>query len=186
MGLWRKIIFVTGNPHKVIEATGILSPLGIEIVQNNCGYPELQEDDLVAIARFGAQWAANKLNCEVMVDDSGIFIEELSGFPGPYSAYVAKTLGNENILKIMEGVSNRSASLQCVIGYCRPGEEAVVFSGKVKGNIAKSIRGKLGFGYDPIFEVEGVTFGEMRDEEKNRISHRYRALVKFAGWLKDG
>jgi XTP/dITP diphosphohydrolase len=51
----RKIIFVTGNPHKVIEATGILSPLGIEIVQNNCGYPELQEDDLPAIASFGAK-----------------------------------------------------------------------------------------------------------------------------------
>jgi XTP/dITP diphosphohydrolase len=182
----RKIIFVTGNPHKVIEAKGILSPLGIEIVQNNCGYPELQEDGLEAIAGFGAKWAANKLNREVMVDDSGIFIEELSGFPGPYSAYVAKTLGNEMILKLMEGVSNRSASLKCVIGYCRPGEDAMVFSGEVKGNIAKSIRGNLGFGYDPIFEVFGVTFGEMGDEEKNRTSHRYRALVKFARWLKGG
>jgi len=182
----RKIIFVTGNPHKVIEATGILAPLGIEIMQNNCGYPELQEDELAEIASFGAKWAANKLNCEVMVDDSGIFIEELGGFPGPYSAYVAKTLGNENILKLMEGVSNRNATLKCVIGYCRPGDEAIVFSGEVKGNIAKSIRGNLGFGYDPIFEVDGATFGEMGDEEKNRISHRYRALVKFASWLKEG
>jgi XTP/dITP diphosphohydrolase len=182
----RKIIFVTGNPHKVIESTGILAPLGIEIVQNNCGYPELQEDELAEIASFGAKWAANKLNCEVMVDDSGIFIEELGGFPGPYSAYVAKTLGNERILKLMEGESNRSATLKCVIGYCRPGEEAIVFSGEVKGNIAKSIRGNLGFGYDPIFEVDGVTFGEMEDEEKNRISHRYMALVKFARWLKGG
>src|SRR5659263_342255 len=112
----RKIIFVTGNPHKVIEATGILAPLDIEIIQNNCGYPELQEDNLEAIAGFGAKWAANKLNCEVMVDDSGIFIEELSGFPGPYSAYVARTLGNERILKLMEGVSNRCAALKCVIG----------------------------------------------------------------------
>lgn len=186
MVLPRKIIFVTGNPHKVSEATGILAPLGIEIVQNNCGYPELQEDDLPAIACFGAKWAANKLNCEVMVDDSGIFIEALGGFPGPYSAYVAKTLGNERILKLMEEVSNRSATLKCVIGYCRPGEEAIIFLGEVKGNIAKNIRGNLGFGYDPIFEVDGITFGEMRDEEKNRISHRYRALVKFAGWLKEG
>ncbi|MCX9084652.1 MAG: XTP/dITP diphosphatase [Candidatus Methanoperedens sp.] len=179
----RKIIFVTGNPHKIIEARGILSPLGIEIVQNNCGYPELQEDGLEAIANFGAKWAANKLNCEVMVDDSGIFIEELGGFPGPYSAYVAKTLGNERLLKLMEGISSRNASLKCVIGYCRPGEEPGVFSGEVKGNIAKTIRGNLGFGYDPIFEVNGTTFGEMVDEQKNRISHRYRALVKFAGWL---
>jgi XTP/dITP diphosphohydrolase len=181
----RRIIFVTGNPHKVNEAKGIMTPLGIEIVQNNCGYPELQEDDLEEIASFGAKWAANKLDSEVMVDDSGIFIEALGGFPGPYSAYVARTLGNERILKLMEGGSNRNAALKCVIGYCRPGEEAIVFSGEAKGNIAKSIRGKLGFGYDPIFEVDGVTFGEMGDEEKNRISHRYRALVKFARWLKD-
>jgi XTP/dITP diphosphohydrolase len=181
----RKIIFVTGNSHKVIEATGILSPLGIEIVQNNCGYPELQEDGLAEIASFGAKWASNKLNYEVMVDDSGIFIEALSGFPGPYSAYVAKTLGNERILKLMDKEMNRNASFKCVIGYCRPGGEAVVFSGEVKGKIAKNIRGDLGFGYDPIFEVDGVTFGEMEDDEKNRISHRYRALVKFAAWLKE-
>lgn len=180
----RKIIFVTSNPHKVSEATGILSPLGIEVVQNNCGYPELQDNELSPIAGFGAKWAANKLNCEVMVDDSGIFIETLGGFPGPYSAYIAKTLGNERILKLMEIETNRNASLRCVIGYCRPGEETTVFSGEVKGSIAKSIRGDLGFGYDPIFEVNGITFGEMLDEEKNRISHRYRALVKFAEWLK--
>jgi len=180
----KKIIFVTGNPHKVKEATGILAPLGIEIEQNNCGYPELQEDDLEAIARFGAGWAANKLDKEVMVDDSGIFIEALGGFPGPYSAYVAKTLGNERILKLMEKETNRSARLKCVIGYCRPGEEAIVFSGEVLGEIAKDIRGNLGFGYDPIFEVAGLTFGEMADEEKNRISHRYRALSRFAKWLE--
>lgn len=182
----RKIIFVTGNPHKVIEATGIMTPLGIEIVQNDCGYPELQEDGLAAIASFGAKWAANQLNSEVMVDDSGIFIESLLGFPGPYSAYVARTLGNERILKLMERESNRNAALKCVIGYCRPGRDAIVFSGEVKGKIAKNIRGNMGFGYDPIFEVDGETFGEMGDEKKNRISHRYRALAKFADWLKNG
>ena len=180
----KKIIFVTGNPHKVKEATGILAPLGIEIEQNNCGYPELQEDDIEAIAGFGAEWAANKLNHEVMVDDSGLFIDALGGFPGPYSAYVAKTLGNERILKLMEGETNRSAKFKCAIGYCRPGEEPIVFSGEVVGEIATSIRGNLGFGYDPIFEVGGVTFGEMPDEEKNRISHRYRALLGFAKWLE--
>jgi len=170
----RKIIFVTGNSHKVKEATNIMSPLDIKIEQNNCGYPELQEDTLEAIAGFGARWAANKLNCEVMVDDSGIFIDALSGFPGPYSAYVARTIGNGRILKLLEGETNRCALLKCAIGYCRPGEEPVVFSGKVEGKITENIRGKLGFGYDPIFEVGGSTFGEMADEEKNRISHRYR------------
>jgi XTP/dITP diphosphohydrolase len=182
--MMRKIIFVTGNAHKVGEAKDILSPLGIIVEQNNCGYPELQEDKLEAIAKFGARWAAEKLNQEVMVDDSGLFIEALGGFPGPYSAYVFDTLGNERILKVMEGEKNRSAVFKCVIGYCRPGEEAIVFSGEVAGEMAKDIRGSVGFGYDPIFEVGGVTFGEMKEEEKNRLSHRYRALLKFAEWLK--
>ncbi|MCZ7362982.1 MAG: non-canonical purine NTP pyrophosphatase, partial [Candidatus Methanoperedens sp.] len=80
----RKINFVTGNPHKVKEARDILSPLGITVEQNNCGYPELQEDELPPIAAYGAEWAADLLNSEVMVDDSGLFIEALGGFPGPY------------------------------------------------------------------------------------------------------
>ncbi len=179
----RTIIFVTGNAHKVREANDILLPLGITVEQNNCGYPELQEDDLEAIAVFGAQWAANRLNQEVMVDDSGLSIEALGGFPGPYSAYVFNKLGNKRILKLMEDETNRSATFKCVIGYCRPGGEAFIFSGEVAGEIAIDIRGDAGFGYDPIFEVNGATFGEMREDEKNKLSHRYRAMVKFAQWL---
>jgi XTP/dITP diphosphohydrolase len=182
----RKIIFVTGNAHKVREANDILSRVGITVEQNNCGYPEIQEDKLEAIARFGARWAANQLNSEVMVDDSGLFIQALGGFPGPYSAYVFNTLGNKMILKLMEGETKRSAVFKCVIGYCRPDEDAIVFSGQVKGKIADDIRGNAGFGYDPIFEAGRVTFGEMKEEDKNRLSHRYRALIKFAQWLKEG
>ncbi len=180
-----RIIFVTGNPHKVREAVKIMAPLGIKIVQNDCGYPELQEDAIEDIASFGARWAANKLNSEVIVDDSGIFIDALSGFPGPYSAYVARTLGNERILKLLDSEKDRRASFKCVIGYCRPDGEPMVFSGEVRGEISRGIRGKSGFGYDPIFEVNGVTFGEMSDMEKNSISHRHRALVTFARWFKE-
>jgi XTP/dITP diphosphohydrolase len=182
----RKIIFVTGNPHKVREAGDILSHVGIEVSQNNCGYPELQEDELEPIASFGARWAADKLDNEVMVDDSGLFIEALGGFPGPYSAYDFDTLGNERILKLMEGETNRRAVFKCVIGYCRPGKEPYLFSGEVAGEITNESRGSGGFGYDPIFEVGGATFGEMGEEEKNRLSHRYAALTEFAQWLKKG
>ncbi len=182
----RKIIFVTGNQHKVREAADILSHAGITMEQNNCGYPELQEDELEPIASFGARWAADKLDNEVIVDDSGLFIEALGGFPGPYSAYVFDTLGNEKILKLMEGETNRRAVFRCVIGYCRPGEEPHLFSGEVAGEIANESQGSGGFGYDPIFAVGGVTFGEMEEEEKNRLSHRYAALTEFAQWLKKG
>ncbi len=180
----RKIIFVTGNAHKVKEANDILSSLGITVEQNDCGYPELQEDEPEPIAAFGAEWAADKLNSEVMVDDSGLFIEVLGGFPGPYSAYVFDKLGNKRILKLMEEETARRAVFKCVIGYCIPGEKALVFSGEVAGEIADDIRGDGGFGYDPVFLVGEKTFGEMTSEEKNRLSHRYRALIKFAEWLK--
>lgn len=180
----RNIIFVTGNAHKVQEARAILLPLGISVEQNNCGYPELQEDELEKIAAFGAEWAASKLGCEVMVDDSGLFIRALGGFPGPYSAYVFDTLGNDRILKLMKGESDRSAVFRCVIGYCRPGEKAHLFAGEVEGGISPQSRGNAGFGYDPIFAVRGRAFGEMADDEKNMLSHRYRALMKFAEWLK--
>lgn len=180
----RKIIFVTGNSHKVAEASDIMSKVGIMVEQNNCGYPELQDDSLEKIAGVGAQWAANKLNCEVMVDDSGLFIETLGGFPGPYSAYVLDTLGNDNILKLMEGETNRKSVFKCVIGYCKPESEPHVFSGEVEGIIAQELRGNGGFGYDPILEVGGKTFGEMTDDEKNNLSHRYLALLNFANWLE--
>jgi XTP/dITP diphosphohydrolase len=180
----RKITFVTGNPHKVKEAWDILSPLGLTVEQQDSRYPELQEDDLEPIAAYGAEWAANLLNREVMVDDSGLFIEALGGFPGPYSSYVFDTLGNEKILKLMENITNRKATFRCVIGFCCPGEKARVFTGEVTGEIARTSRGTSGFGYDPIYEVNGLTFGEMRDEEKNKISHRYRALAMFVEWLK--
>ena len=180
----RTIIFVTGNEHKIREAEAILSPLGIILEQNDCGYPELQEDELESIAAFGAEWAATMLNREVMVDDSGLFIEALGGFPGPYSAYVFDRLGNERILKLMENEVNRKATFRCVIGYCCPGAKAQVFTGEVDGEIARESRGNAGFGYDPVFEVDGVTFGEMGEDEKNRLSHRYRALVRLAEWLR--
>jgi XTP/dITP diphosphohydrolase len=182
----RKIIFVTGNAHKVKEAGDILSPLGITIEQNNCGYPELQEDELEKIAAYGAQWAANKLGSEVMVDDSGLFISAFGGFPGPYSAYVFDTLGNDRILKLMEGETDRKAVFRCVIGFCRPGEKARLFAGEVEGEISLEGRGNAGFGYDPIFAVGGRSFGEMGDDEKNWLSHRYMALIKFAQWLNEG
>ncbi len=180
----RKIIFVTGNKHKVEEASSILSSLGIIVEQNNCGYPELQEQEVEKIAAFGAEWAADKLRSEVIVDDSGLFIRGLGGFPGPYSAYVFDKLGNDRILKLMEGDRDRSAVFRCAIGYCVPGENARVFTGEVNGEISIEGRGNAGFGYDPIFSVEGRTFGEMGEEEKNRLSHRYRALLKFTDWLK--
>lgn len=179
----RKIVFVTGNKGKFNEARSILEAKHIELLQNTGGYPELQEDDLEPIASFGAKWAAEKLQIPVMVDDSGLFINTLNGFPGPYSAFVENKMGNKKVLKLMEDEEDRTAVFKSVIGYCEPGKEAIVFTGTVEGIISFEERGAGGFGYDPIFEYNGRTFAEMGDEEKNTLSHRRRALDKFFEWL---
>jgi XTP/dITP diphosphohydrolase len=179
----RKIVFVTGNKGKFREVKDILAAKGFEVIQNTDGYPELQEDDLEPIAAYGARWASDKLGLPVMVDDSGLFINVLNGFPGPYSAFVEKNLGNPRVLKIMEGETDRSAVFKSVIGYCEPGTEPLTFTGTVKGKIAFEELGTGGFGYDPIFDYNGKTFGELGDEFKNTVSHRRRAVDKFVEWL---
>ncbi|KXS45062.1 MAG: Ham1-like protein [Methanolobus sp. T82-4] len=178
-----KIVFVTGNKGKFGEVKEILEAKDIEVIQNRDGYPELQEDDLEPIAAYGAKWASEKLGMPVMVDDSGLFIKALNGFPGPYSAFVEENLGNKKVLRLMEDEKDRSATFKSVIGYCEPGGEPEVFTGTVEGKISFEERGTGGFGYDPIFDYNGKTFGELGNEEKNKVSHRRRALDKFFEWL---
>ncbi len=179
-----KLTFVTGNTNKVREARDILGNLGIEVEQDNCGYPELQEDSLEPIALHGARYAADLSGKEVIVEDAGLFIDALGGFPGPYSAYVANTIGNPGILRLLEGVEekDRGAKFMSVVGYCKPNGTAVTFSGFIEGTISHAEEGTGGFGFDPIFAVDGVTFGIRGDEEKNTMSHRSRALQAFAKW----
>ena len=179
-----EIVFVTGNKGKFAEVRDILLSMGIEIVQDKNGYPELQEEELEPIAAYGAQFVANKLNMPVMVDDSGIFIKALNGFPGPYSRFVEDRLGNLRVLKLLEGEADRTAYFKTVIGYCEPGKEPLVFPGVVEGKITYEERGTGGFGYDPIFAYNGMTFGELGDAEKNKVSHRRRAIDKFLEWFR--
>ncbi len=179
----RKIVFVTGNKGKFGEIKEILKVKDIEVIQNMDGYPELQENDLEPIAAYGAKWASEKLGIPVMVDDSGLFIKALNGFPGPYSAFAEEKLGNKKVLRLMEDEDDRTAIFKSVIGYCEPGGEPEVFTGTVEGKISFEERGTGGFGYDPIFDYNGKTFGELGNEEKNKVSHRRRALNKFMEWL---
>jgi len=103
------IYFVTTNAGKLREAKDLFKD-NFEVEQVNATYPELQEDDLSKIAAYGARYCADSLRREVIVEDSGLFIDALKGFPGPYSSYVQKTLGNKGILKLMEGVEGRAPS----------------------------------------------------------------------------
>jgi XTP/dITP diphosphohydrolase len=180
------IKFITSNKHKVKEAKGIFQKFGIKLEHTDLGYPEIQ-GELVDVAKFGAKYAASKLEGPVIVEDAGLFIKALNWFPGTYSSYVQETLGNKGILKLMNDVEDRYAEFRSVIGYCTPKSEPEVFLGAVPGHIAYEERGNHGFAYDPLFYPEGYnkTFGELTTDEKNEFSHRRRSLEKFASWLNE-
>lgn len=170
--------FVTSNPGKVREAREYL-PESVDQVEYD--YPEIQSDSLAEIAARGARDAAETTGDPVFVDDAGLFIDAFDGFPGPYSSYVEAKLGIERVWNLAEREDDRRARFRSVIGYA-DGDTVETFAGAVRGRIVAP-RGEGGFGYDPVFEHRGTTFAEMSAEEKNAVSHRGRALAKFADWI---
>ena len=174
--------FVTSNPGKVREARDYL-PTAVE--QIDYDYPEIQSESLTAIAETGVRDAFDEIGAPVFVDDAGLFIDSFDGFPGPYSSYVEKRLGIERVWRLAERESDngseRRAQFRAVVAYA-DADTVETFVGTVPGRIVAP-RGGGGFGYDPIFEHRGRTFAEMSTEEKNAISHRGRALAKFADWI---
>jgi XTP/dITP diphosphohydrolase len=210
------VVFVTTNPGKVREAREYLDA---PVEQLDFDYLEPQADDLASVAAYGARAAYRHAGEPVFVDDSGLTIDALGGFPGPYSSYVYDRVGIERVSRLARAEEDPSAAFRCVVAYCdgeefaatpepvdrerrgqdqsaderasattddqvAGGEDAIpvkIFEGVVPGTVVEP-RGEGGFGYDPIFEHAGKTFAEMDTEEKNAVSHRGRALAKFAEW----
>ena len=199
--------YVTTNEGKVREAREYM-----DCEQFAYDYTEIQHVDLGAIAAHGAREAYRETGNPVLVDDAGLFVDSLGGFPGPYSSYAEDTLGIERVQRLVAGEEDHRASFRCVLAYCDGADFAAspdpvdrderalaaadgedqsdsgvpvkLFEGTVRGRIV-SPRGDGGFGYDPIFEHEGTTMAEMSTEEKNAISHRGRALAKFGEWFAE-
>jgi XTP/dITP diphosphohydrolase len=181
----RLIFFVTSNFHKFNEARKILAEYNITTAMLRIEVPEIQDDDLENIAKASALSATEKTHLPLIVEDAGLFIDELNGFPGPYSKYVLQTIGMKGILMLLEDNDERRACFRSTVCYCSPEGLLESFCGVAKGRISRDIRGNQGFGFDPIFmpdENPEKTFGEMLIEEKNELSHRSRALRKFAEW----
>ncbi|MEA5037665.1 dITP/XTP pyrophosphatase [bioreactor metagenome] len=174
------ITVVTGNKNKAAEVAAFFSGIA-EVAHIAFDCVEPQAEDIAEISRAKAEQAYAALKIPLIVDDTGLFIEELSGFPGPYAAYVQDTLGNNGILRLMEGAAGRRAYFATSIAYIdESGIET--FEGRVDGEITAAPRGTDGFGYDPIFSVQGRTLAEMDMNEKNTLSHRARALIAFRDW----
>ena len=184
-----RILFATGNEHKISEAAAILAPLGHEVepllIQGKP--PELiepQAEGIVEVALSKIEQArelvmGTKLEDSIiLVEDSGLFIDALGGFPGPYSSYVESTIGLSGILQLMSAESERGAEFRAIAAISIEGN-TVTETGICRGKISEQISGDMGFGYDPIFipeDGDGRTCGEMSSIEKSSISHRGRAL----------
>ena len=180
------IYFATGNKGKLVEANHIAQVFGIRLKQMKIEKTEIQSDELEDIASFAAKRASETARRSVVAEDAGLFVNELRGFPGPYSAYVFKTIGINGVLNLLKGAKDRNASFRAVLSFARPGSHPVCFDGEVKGMITRKPRGSLGFGFDPIFvpmQADGRTFAEMDTREKNLLSHRAKAFVKFFTWV---
>ncbi|MCL1984618.1 MAG: RdgB/HAM1 family non-canonical purine NTP pyrophosphatase [Methanomassiliicoccaceae archaeon] len=167
---------VTSNPGKVTEYREALSSFSIDIEHTRIPYDEIQTSRLEDVVENGMEHLKASGLTDFIIDDSGMFVGALKGFPGVYSAYVQRTIGNAGILRLMENEENREANFQCCIGCNLKGKDIVVL-GKCDGMILKKETGTEGFGYDPIFSHDGKrSFAELPIVEKNRVSHRGDAV----------
>jgi XTP/dITP diphosphohydrolase len=180
----QKIIFVTSNLNKAKEVALILENFAIDVEHVNLRLTEIQSESLEEIAKASALEAADRVGKRVIVEDSGLFIKSLNGFPGPFSSYVQKTVGNKGILKLMRGIDDREASFKSAVGYYDGKRKTLSFTGEARGKISYKEKGKI-WAFDPIFipdQEGGKTYAQMGTVEKNKISHRRKALESFARW----
>ncbi|MFL6475995.1 MAG: XTP/dITP diphosphatase [Nitrososphaera sp.] len=173
--------FVSANQNKFLEIQSILSTQNISINFLHIQLVEIQSDSLDEIANEKAKAAFAKIRSPVLVEDDGLFIDSLGGFPGQYSSFVFRTIGNEGILKLLGGSTNRSACFRSLIAFCN-GRTVSISDGRVNGRISERIT-EGGWGYDPIFIPDDIdlSFAELK-KSKNEYSHRKRALEKFVEW----
>ncbi len=186
------IFFATNNVHKFQEARLVLRKHLISVGMLRVKALEIQSDDLSEIAAASVREAYARCHLPLIVEDAGLFVNALNGFPGPYAAYAFKTLGNRGLLSLMEDVADRKATFRSAVAFLSEScKEPECFEGEVSGEITREERiGRemSGFGFDPIFKPSRgcKTFAEMSLEQKNEYSHRAQALRRFAEWYKNG
>ncbi len=188
------ILLASANPHKVEELKQILEPYGIEL-KSTLDYPggvHVEEDQpiLEGNALKKARYWNLFSGLPALADDTGLEVDALNGAPGVLSARYAgeNVTYAQNVTKLLhelDGMNNRKARFRTVIAFVN-GKSEHLFEGVCEGEIIHEPIGDKGFGYDPVFRPNGYqkTFAELHAEEKNRISHRGRALQKFLEYLK--
>lgn len=190
----QRLVVATGNAHKLKEIAEIFTDFEV-VSQKEMGFCEDVEETgatFIENALIKARAASKALQCMAMADDSGLCVEALNGAPGVLSARYSGGHGNDKanrdfLLKNLEGEENRRAYFNCAVALVYPDGREITAEGRTYGNILKEEMGDGGFGYDCIFESEDLnkSFGLATSEEKNSVSHRFRALqALLANWKK--
>ena len=189
----KKLVFATNNAHKLEEIQSILGEkievLSLKDINCDVDIPETA-DTLEGNALIKAEYIYDHYGLDCFADDTGLEVEALNGAPGIYSARYAGGDGHDSeanmtkLLHELEGQTNRKAQFRTAICLIEGGEKHL-FEGIVKGHIIEERKGDTGFGYDPIFvpEESTLTFAEMGNDEKNKISHRARAVARLCEYL---
>ncbi|MDP7426265.1 MAG: RdgB/HAM1 family non-canonical purine NTP pyrophosphatase [Rhodospirillales bacterium] len=193
----KKLVIASHNPRKVHEINNLLSPFGVEVVSaGELGLPEPVEDgDTFSVnAELKARAAAKGADLPALADDSGLVVPVLDGDPGIYSARWAENPTGSNkdfdyaMNKVRQAIKTKginpegqNAYFACSLSLCWPDQQVETLEGTVNGSLTFPPRGEKGFGYDPIFVPINyqLTFGEMNQNEKHRISHRADAFNKL-------
>ncbi len=157
---------------------------GIRIDWIRMKYDEIQEDTVSKISLKSIEFLKGRIEGDFFIEDTGLFIEKLGGFPGPYASYAQKTIGNTGIIRLL-GSNPSPAYFETCVTLLLDGITSQ-YTGVLRGSISLEPRGNSGFGYDPIFipENETRTLAEMNLNEKNSISHRTRALAQMLAYIR--
>ncbi len=189
----RRVVVASKNPDKISEVEAVLEGLGVveEVVQG-LTWADVEEtgSTLTENALLKARAVLGATGIASLADDTGLEVLALGGEPGVNTARFAgpgATYADnvEKMLRVMDGIEDRRARFRTVVALVEPSGREWVAEGSVAGTITLERRGGGGFGYDPVFEVDGVTLAEMGPEQKNEISHRARALRALAELLSD-
>lgn len=188
----QRLVLASGNAHKIKEIGEMLPEFEV-IGYKELGFNfEIEEDGKTFYenALIKAKAVSEALNLPALADDSGICVDALNGEPGIYSARYAgdgvDEHNNELLLKNMQGVENRKAKFVCCMVFYKPNGEIITATGETHGKILDKCYGENGFGYDPLFFSDdlNISLGLASSEDKNKISHRYRAIKALREKLK--
>ena len=184
----KQFILLTHNVRK-LESIKLMMGHGIDIQVVDIDTPEIQSNSTAEVAAFSAKWAAEKLHKPCVKMDSGLYIKEFNGFPGPYVRWVDEGIGVKKFYELLKNIRNRKSYIECSVAYCDPEKEPHVFSGTAQGTIS-SKQGPEGSFIDRLFVPDDhnpshLTLGEMRKICPEAVAEIWgRAERKFIKWLK--